>query len=136
VFHVEPISRDDVKDVVAILYPIVKDTELKKKVHKHQKNGITRVMRSQGKIVGIFMALIRPFGWSLSYYWLDESVRRKPSSLFFFLNTFSKMKGKIYIKSEDTSTFDRYIRPTKEKGVYEFIGFGDDLKRGVEKWAE
>ena len=89
----------------------------------HISNGIALKLVKNGKIVGIWCSKDIGMYTSLSYFYIDESVRRTMVVLDFFITAGSMLdKSKpVLITTKDTTGFDRYVEKIGEN-LYKFKG--------------
>lgn len=61
---------------------------------------------------------------SLSFFYIDESIRRKLIVLQFFKQCLDSVNTSkpVLIKSADTAGFDKYVKHV-EDDIYQFVGF-------------
>ena len=80
---------------------------------------------SKDRIVGLWLSKEFDVYISLSYFYIDPSIRMKSIVLDFFVHNYNKVKdsGKnIVIAAKDITGFERYVIPIDDE-LYVFKGF-------------
>lgn len=136
------LKEEHLQSVVDILFPLVKYASLKRSLRLHMKKGVARIgiNADTGAIeaIGCFV-LSAQKRCSLSHYWVHPRLRGKVDSLLFYAHIFALIpKGyPVWIHSLDISTFERYVKKTVHKDVYEWVGLRDyeELSIKAGSWA-
>ena len=94
-----------------------------KEMLDHINDGVALKYMEDNKIVGIWFSKEYEEYTSLSYFYVDESIRRKPQLAVFFktcADLLNKTKP-VLITANDTTGFDRYVEQIGEK-LFRFKG--------------
>lgn len=95
-------------------------------LHIDTKGCVATKIVDGDKIVGVWFSKEFDKYVSLSYFYIDESIRRKMIVYEFFAGNrmLTDTHKPLLIKTEDTTGFERYVEPFDEsKGIYVFRGF-------------
>lgn len=122
-----PIEYSDLTEINSIVKKSssVVTTNTMKELLEHFKEDSLALKCIEGTdIVGIWFSKEFETYISLSYFYTDESIRRKPQVIVFFKTCVDALKSTkpLLIISKDTSTFARYVEPLGGD-VYRFKGF-------------
>ena len=93
--------------------------------HINDNNGLAiKFTGSEGKILGIWCSKELETHTSLTFFYMDNSVRMKREVIVFFMHCYEKLdKTKpVLIKTKDTTGFERYVKQI-DNDMYQFIGF-------------
>lgn len=94
-----------------------------KDVLDHIKNGVAIKFVDKGEILGVWCSKEFDTHVSLSFFYTDEKIRRKPQLWVFFKNCMEhiNLSKPLVICTKDTTGFDRYVKQIGED-LYQFIG--------------
>lgn len=94
-----------------------------KDVLDHITNGIALKFMDEGEILGVWCSKEFDTHVSLSFFYTDEKMRRKPQLWVFFKNCTEhiNLSKPLVIRTKDTTGFDRYVKQIGED-LYQFIG--------------
>lgn len=93
--------------------------------HINDNNGLAiKFTGSDDSILGIWCSKELETHTSLTFFYMDKSVRMKREVIVFFMHCYEKLdKTKpVLIKTKDTTGFERYVKQI-DNDVYQFIGF-------------
>lgn len=93
--------------------------------HINDSNGLAiKFTGSDDSILGIWCSKELETHTSLTFFYMDNSVRMKREVIVFFMHCYEKLdKTKpVLIKTKDTTGFERYVKQI-DNDVYQFIGF-------------
>jgi hypothetical protein len=98
-------------------------TKVVKDVLDHISNGIALKFTDEDKILGVWCSMEFDTHVSLSFFYTDESIRRKPQLAVFFNNCLELInKDKpLMISTRDVTGFERYVEKVSDE-LYQFIG--------------
>ena len=111
-----------IRDILLKSSAVINDN-LTKNIYEHILDGVALVIEKESKIKGIWMSMEFDTHISLSYFYIDESERRKPNTMVFFTEGMRHLpkSKRILIRTRDTSGFEKYIEHV-EDDIYEFKG--------------
>lgn len=92
--------------------------------HVTDKDSLALKMVSNvGNILGIWCSKEFDDYVSLSFFYMDESVRRKPQVIVFFKHCYELLNSEkpLLILTKDITGFDRYVQKVG-KDLYQFVG--------------
>ena len=131
-FKVMPIEKKDLLEINKILIKEIGSSQL---AHLKEclRKGYAKKLLKRNEIVGFCLLLEYTTHISLSYYYISEESRKKPISLFFFINIFSQINHKpIYVrKNKNFEQYRRYFETTEKDGVIKFTNLRKDFE-----WVE
>ena len=96
-----------------------------KDVLEHIKSGVALKFVDQGKILGVWCSKEFETYVSLSFFYIDESMRRKPQLMVFFRNCIEQidLNKPLLLTTKDITGFERYVVPVaNNQDVYAFKG--------------
>lgn len=142
-YKIRKTHKLDNQRIYNLLYKEVENPNLMKDIREHIRNDLSYKLTDGQKILGLFLVKRFDSYFSLSYYYLDESIRKKPISLKFFLQCIGRLNPliPIYIKSnKNINLYDRYFEKTERDGILKFKGLRDknldDKFKKVLEWVE
>ena len=95
-------------------------------MHIENKDSVAMKITRDGKILGVWLSKEFETHTSLSYFYVDEEIRRKSIVIEFFMSCMvliSKDKS-LVICAKDTAGFGKYVEPIEgQKDTYVFKGF-------------
>lgn len=94
-----------------------------KDVLEHIKDGVALKFVDDGKILGVWCSKEFETHVSLSFFYTDESIRRKPQLMVFFKNCMEQidLSKPLLMIAKDITGFERYVTKVGED-TYQFIG--------------
>ena len=94
-----------------------------KDVLDHIKSGVALKFVDDGKILGVWCSKEFETHVSLSFFYTDESMRRKPQLWVFFKNCMEQinLSKPLLVVAKDITGFERYVTRVGED-TYQFIG--------------
>jgi hypothetical protein len=94
-----------------------------KDVLDHITNGIALKFMDEGEILGVWCSKEFETHVSLSFFYTDEKIRRKPQLMVFFKNCMEQINltKPLLLSTKDTTGFDKYVTKVGED-LYQFIG--------------
>lgn len=94
-----------------------------KDILEHIKNGVALKFIDNNEILGIWCSKEFNTHVSLSFFYTDESIRKKPQVFVFFKTCMEciNLDKPLIIKTKDTTGFDRYVKHLGND-MYQFIG--------------
>lgn len=98
-------------------------TDLLQELLVHVKDGVAYKATVSDSIVGVWCSLEFDTHTSLSFFYTDESIRRKIELAKFFTFCVSKINKEkpLMIETESTEGFERYIKHI-DGNKYQFVG--------------
>ena len=140
-FKIANLTDKHIKDVIAILQPIVKNPKLKSSLKLHREKGVAKVGLIDDKVVAIgVFGVGQARRVSLTHYWIDPSLRGKMESLFFYSYIFSMIPlgYEIWIHSDNIEDFKNYVEPTAYKNEYLFKGLKskEEMQKVMDRWVQ
>ena len=98
-------------------------TKVVKDILDHISNGIAMKFTDEGEVLGVWCSMEFDTHVSLSFFYTDESIRRKPQLAIFFKTCFDMInKDKpLMISTKDITGFERYVKKVGDE-LYQFIG--------------
>lgn len=132
-YKIEKLTQRDIVTVGKILACELDNVSFSKHVKDHIRHCISYKMVEDGEMKAFFMAKKFQKNYSLTHFYIDESIRKKKPALFFFLHCLRKIQGlPIFIDAnKNIKQYERYFKKTSQKNVYLFEG----LRKETE-WAE
>jgi len=94
--------------------------------HVGNENSLALKLKINNKIVGIWCSYEFEDYISLSFFYTDESIRRKPDVIVFFMHCYNKINNikPILIETKDITGFERYVVAVDgNPDLYVFKGF-------------
>lgn len=129
--------------VFALLNPQVDNKNLMKEIREHLRHGECFKLQKNEVVVGVFLAMKYDTHYSLSYFFLNEEVRRKPITLHFFIFCMRKLNPlfEVFVmKNKNYETYKKYFTETEDENVLKFSGLRDssldDKFKGILEWVE
>jgi hypothetical protein len=98
-------------------------TKVVKDILDHIFNGLALKFTDEDKILGVWCSMEFETHVSLSFFYTDDKIRRKPQLAIFFnncLELISKNKP-LMISTKDITGFERYVKKVGDE-LYQFIG--------------
>jgi len=94
-----------------------------KDVLGHIKDGVALKFVDEGKILGVWCSKEFETHTSLSFFYTDESIRRKPQLMVFFRNCMEQidLSKPLLLVAKDVIGFEKYVVKVGEN-IYQFIG--------------
>lgn len=94
-----------------------------KDVLDHIKNGVAIKFVDKGEILGVWCSKEFDTHVSLSFFYADESIRRKPQLWIFFKSCMEQiyLSKPLVLSAKDITGFERYVIKIGED-LYQFIG--------------
>ena len=94
-----------------------------KDVLEHIKDGVALKFVDDGKILGVWCSKEFETHISLSFFYTDESIRRKPQLMVFFKNCMEQidLSKPLLMIAKDITEFERYVTKVGED-TYQFTG--------------
>lgn len=91
--------------------------------HVNSLDSLAVVLVDDSRIVGTWCSKEFEDYISLSFFYIDESIRRKLIVLQFFKQCLDSVNTSkpVLIKSADTTGFDKYVKHV-EDDIYQFVG--------------
>ena len=131
-FKIVAIEKKDLLEINKILIKEIGSSQLPH-LKECLRKGYAKKILKNSEIVGFCLLLEYTTHISLSYYYILEEYRRKPISLFFFINIFSQINHKeIYIKkNKNLEQYTKYFETTEKDGILKFTNLRKDYE-----WAE
>ena len=101
---------------------LMSDTVVKD-VLEHIKDGTALKFVDDDKILGVWCSKEFETHTSLSFFYIDESIRRKPQLIVFFRNCMEQinLSKPLLITAKGVTGFDMYVKKVGED-LYQFIG--------------
>lgn len=92
--------------------------------HVNSLDSLSVVLVDDSRIVGVWCSKEFEDYVSLSFFYIDESIRRKLIVLQFFKQCLDSVNTSkpVLIKSADITGFDKYVKHV-EDDIYQFVGF-------------
>lgn len=132
-YKIERLTQKDIFLVGKILSKELNYVGFSKHVKEHIRHCISYKMEENGEMKAFFMVKKFQKNYSLTHFYIDESIRKKKPAFFFFLFCIKKMQGlPIYIKAnKNLKDYERYFKKTEKENIYLFEGL-----RKESEWAE
>ena len=96
-----------------------------KDILEHIKSGVALKFVDEGKILGVWCSKEFETHVSLSFFYIDESMRRKPQLMAFFRNCMEQidLNKPLLLITKDITGFERYVVPiANNPDMYAFKG--------------
>lgn len=143
-YKIRKAHKLDAQRFFNVLKKEVDSKNLFNEIKEHIRHGLCfKLQDEEGNILGLFLCMQYKSHYSLSYYYLDESVRRKPITLEFFLYCTTRLNPlyAMYVqKNKNYNSYSRYFTPTEDENILKFTGLRDssldDKFIEVYKWVE
>lgn len=131
-YKIEKIEKKDIQKINKVLIKEIGKSQIKH-LEECRRKGIVYKLVVENEILAFCLAYEYEEYISLSYFFVEEKIRRKLQSLFFILFCFDKMTHKpIYIKqNKNLKDYKRYFEKTEDRGIWLFTGFRKDIE-----WVE
>lgn len=123
--RIEKIKHGDILEIKRLLEgsTSIVANNVTREILQHIKDGIALKMVTDDKITGIWCSIEMEEYTSLSYFYIDSSMRRTMwvLDLFICAGTLISKTKPVLIASKDTTGFDRYVEKIGEN-LYRFKG--------------
>lgn len=123
--EISKIEYSEAVEVGSILKksPSLTSKSVVKDVLEHINDGLALKFVDEGKILGVWCSKEYEGHVSLSFFYADESIRRKPQLAVFFSNCIKLINRSkpLLLSTNDTTGFDKYVVKIGDE-LYQFIG--------------
>ena len=125
IMEIKKLEYEDVIPISKVLKAskAVTSNRVVKEVLEHLSEGIALKAVEDGDIVGVWCSREYENHTSLSYFYVDESIRRKPQLAVFFkycIESIDRYKP-LLITARSVEGFERYVEKIGEN-LYKYIG--------------